>query len=106
MIEADLLLDAVVACCFFHVLEDGWTVGDGFVVPPGTKRITERVHVRIRTDAWIKKQTPGAAEPVPRLQNGIALRRAMFLQVITGTDSRQARTDDQHIHMFGGGERG
>src|SRR5207253_6940494 len=64
MPEADLLLHAVLARGVAHVLEDRGPVGDRLGVAPGAKDVAQRVHVRVRADAGVAEQVPGAADAV------------------------------------------
>src|SRR5687768_136170 len=101
MVEADLLIDTVIASRVSHILEDGGAIGDGLRLTPRTERIAERVHVRVGADAWIAEQIPGAADALATFEDGVAASRAVALQMIAGADAGQARADDQYIDMLG-----
>ncbi len=99
MAEVDLLVDAVFGGGLIEIVQDRRPVGDRLLAAPGPETIAERVHVRIRTNAGIAKQIPGAADGVARLENGKALVRAVALQVIGDADAGNASADDKHIMM-------
>src|SRR5690242_2325332 len=99
MVEANFLIDAVVACRVPDVFENGGAVGDRLRLAPRTERIAERIHVRIGADARIAEQIPGTADAVAAFENGVAAGRAVPLQVIAGADAGQTRADDDDIEM-------
>jgi hypothetical protein len=99
--KTDVLLDAVVLRGLANVVQDCRTRGNGLVVGPRLERIAEREHVRIRADAGIAEQIPGAADRCAPFQDRVALVRAFLLQVIGGADARKPGADDQHVDMFG-----
>ena len=99
--EADLALDAVLAGGLAHVVEDRRTVGDRLGLRPGPERVAEREHVRVRADARVAEQVPGAADVLARLEDRVGLAGALRLQLAAGADAGQAGADDQHVEMFG-----
>ena len=100
MVEADLLVDAVLGRGLADIVQDLRPVGDRLRLGPWLERIAEREHVGVGADAGIAEQVPGAADAVAALENGIALARAFVLQVKTRADAGQAGADDQHVEMF------
>src|SRR3546814_6500815 len=58
---------------------------------------TQCVHVAVRTDARITEKVPGAAKLFAALDEGEAMVGAIHLQMHGHADTRNARTDDQHI---------
>ena len=100
MVEADLLVDAVLGRGLAHIVQDPRPVGDRLRLGPRLERIAEREHVAVGADAGIAKQVPGAADAVAALQDDVALARAFLLQVIARADAGQAGADDQDVEMF------
>ena len=68
---------------------------------PGAKAISERVHIRIRTDAGITKEIPSAADGFAPLDDGDALIRAARTQIVGRRNAGKSGADDQHVHIFG-----
>src|SRR2546421_11393439 len=99
MVEANVLVDAIAFSGVAHVGEDRLAVGDRLRVLPGAERVAERVHVGVRADPGIAEQVPGPAAAAARLDDGVALLRALRLQVIRGADPRQAGAHDQDVDM-------
>ena len=102
MIEADVAVDAELLRGVAQVLQDVSPVGDRFGTLPGPEGIAEREHVRVRADARVAKQIPGAARRRSAFQNGVALALAFGLQSIGGADAGQAGANDQDIKMLWG----
>src|SRR4030095_6309945 len=69
-------------------------------VLPWPEGVAQRVHVGVRADAGIAEQIPGPAARPARLDDGVALARALVLQVPGGADTRQARAHDQDVEVF------
>ena len=105
MVEADLLVDAVLDRGLANVVQDVRPVGDRLRLGPRLERIAEREHVRVGADAGIAKQVPGAADAVAALEDGVALARAFLLQVIPRADAGKPGADDQDVEVFGGCDR-
>src|SRR5260370_10995465 len=101
MVEADLLVDAVVECGLADVVTDPRTVCDRLRLGPRLERIAEREHVRVGTDAGIAEQIPGAADAIATLEDRVALAGAFFLQMIARANARKAGADDQDVEVFG-----
>src|SRR4051812_43758441 len=57
-------------------------------------------HVRVRPDAGIAEQVPGATEIVPRLEHGVRAMRALRLESVGGPDAGQPGTDDEDVQML------
>ena len=100
VVEADLLVDAVVDRGLAHVVQNPRPVGDRLRLGPRFERIAERIHVGVGADAGIAKQVPGAADAVAPLEDHVALARAFLLQVIARADAGQAGADDEDVEMF------
>ena len=49
----------------------------------------------------IAEQVPGAADRVARLEDRVALARALGLQVVGGADPGEAGADDQDVEVLG-----
>ena len=88
------------------VVEDRGPVGDRLALLPGPEVVAEREHVRVRADARIAEQVPGAADGVARLEDRVGLARALRLEVAGGADAGEAGADDQHVDVFGCHRRG
>ena len=100
MVEADVLVDAVVDSGLAHVVQNPRSVGDRLRLGPRFERIAERIHVGVGADAGIAKQIPGAADAITPLEDDVALARAFLLQVIARADAGQAGADDEDVEMF------
>ena len=100
MAVADPGVDAVVARDLADVGQDRRAVGDRLGVLPRPEGVAQRVHVGVRADAGIAEQIPGAAAGLARLEDGVALARALVLQVPGRADARQARAHDQDVEVF------
>jgi hypothetical protein len=96
---ADILHDPVTLRRVGDVVQDRLAIGDRLGVLPRLERIAQRVHVGVRPHARIAEQVPGAADPLTRLQDDVALIRAAALQMTGGADTRQAGADHQHIEV-------
>ena len=67
---------------------------------PRPERVAEREHVRVRADAGVAEQVPGAADGVARLEDRVGLARGTRLDVVGGADARQAGADDEDVEVF------
>ena len=97
--EADVAADVGLVGSFADVAQDGRAIGNGLRLLPRLERVTQRVHVRIRAHAGVAEQVPSAADGVARLDDGVAVHGTLPLQVVRGTDARQAGADDQHVEQ-------
>jgi hypothetical protein len=100
MTEADVPVNAFIASGGRDVLADIIARRNGLGIGPGAERVAHGQHVRVRTDAGIAKQVPGATNPLPLLQNQVSLLWTKRLQVMARTDARQACAHDQDVKMF------
>ncbi len=98
--KADLLDYAVLLCGLDDVPADRLAVGDRRSARPRLEVVAEREHVRVRADAWIAEEVPGATEPVACLEDGESLLGALGLKAARCPDSGQACPDDQHVEMI------
>src|SRR5262249_26334004 len=64
------------------------------------KRIRHSEHVRIRTNAGIAEQIPGAADRCTIFKNDEGLIRALFAKVMGGGDAGQPGSHNQNVEMF------
>src|SRR5438309_744605 len=99
MVEADVLVYAVALSGVAHIREDRFAVCDRLRVLPRPERVAEGVHVGVRADPRIAEQVPGTPAAATRLEDGVALLRALRLQVIGSADPRQAGAHDQDVDM-------
>jgi hypothetical protein len=102
VVEADRLLDAVLASGVDDVAADRGPVGDRLRVGPRPEGVAEGEHVGVRPDARVAEQVPGAADRVPRLEDGEALVGALLAQVAGGTDTGETGPHDEDVEVFGG----
>ena len=99
MSETNLAIYSVDLRGVADIAANGGAVGDGCIRLPRSKRITERIHVRVGANVGIAKQIPGAADGVARLQNDVRFAGTISLQVISGIDARQSRADDDDVEV-------
>ncbi|MCY1294091.1 hypothetical protein D9M70_433730 [compost metagenome] len=95
--EADMLGDAGFLGGLADIGADRRPVGDGLGAAPGLEAVAQRVHVRVRADAGVAEQVPGAADGIAGFQDGVALAGAAHLQVARGANAGQAGAYDQDI---------
>ena len=100
VIEAEVPIDAEVVRRFSQVGQNVRPVRDGLGRLPGAERITQREHVGIGANSGIAKQIPGAADIAASFEDRIALAWAMSLQMVTGPNAGNARTDDQNVEVL------
>ncbi|PHK11687.1 hypothetical protein VF09_06710 [Nostoc linckia z9] len=100
VLVADMLVDAVIPGGLPQILLDRGAVSDGLGFLPGAEGEAQRVHVRIRSDAGIAEQVPGAAQIVAPFQDHIAFAGAQSLQVIAGIDPGNSCANHQHVDSF------
>src|SRR5258708_5773548 len=95
MVQADLLVDAVVGGGLADVIQNPRPIRDRLRLGPWLERIAQREHVAVGADAWIAEQIPGAADTVAALEDRIALAGAFLLQVVARADAGQPELPDQ-----------
>src|ERR1700754_4598154 len=100
MAVTNCLINTVLGGGITDVAEDGWAVGDGFGITPGTEAIAECEHIGIGSHARIPKQVPGAADHIPPFEDDETLPRALHLQMESRTNPRQPRPHNYYVHMF------
>ncbi len=103
VVETDVAVDAGLGRGVLDVLEDGVPVGNRLLAVPGPEGVPEGVHVRVRADAGVAEEVPGAADGVAGLEDGVGGPRALGLEVVGGTDPREPGSDDQDVEVFGQG---
>src|SRR3546814_244376 len=96
-VEADALANMALVDDAIEIVEDRRAVGDRLLMLPRFEDETQCVHVAVRTDARITEKVPGAAKLFAALDEGEAMVGAIHLQMHGHADTRNARTDDQHI---------
>ena len=87
MTKTDVLFDFVFLSSFADVVTDVVTVSDAFLVYPRFEFVTQSVHVRVRADARVAEQVPGATNSLTAFQNGEAFARAFFFHVAASTNA-------------------
>src|ERR1043166_7052062 len=100
MLVTDRLFDVELGGCLANVVEDRASIRNGFRITPRTERITERVHVRVGTDARITKQIPGAAQRVAAFEYDEILLRALTFQMAGRADPRQPCAHNYHVEVL------
>src|SRR5690606_12489624 len=100
MLEADVLVDAVLSGGLVHILPDRGPIGDGLLFRARLERIAEREHVAVRADAGIAKEIPGAAHVGAVLKDDVALVRTIALEEVAGADPGNARAHDHDVEML------
>src|SRR5262249_41849632 len=97
---ADVPVHAELGGRLLHVGEDRGTVRDRLGVTPGFEVVPQRVHVAVGPDAGIAKEIPGATHRRASLEDDVALRRAVSMEVHAGPDAGEAGADDQYVVVF------
>src|SRR5687767_9107668 len=100
MIEPDLFVYPVLASRFLDVVEYRRSIGDCFCISPRLEAVAQRVHVGVGAHAWVAEQVPRSADRAASLENCVALRRTVFLKMVSAADSREAGAYYQYIDMF------
>src|ERR1041384_7801998 len=100
MVIADRLIDFVFGGRVADVAENRRSIGHCLVVTPGTKAIPKRVHIGVRTNARIAKQTPRPTHPLAPFEYDETLRRTRLPQMASSPDPRQPRPNNDHIHVL------
>src|ERR1700752_553294 len=100
MAVTNCLINTVLGGGITDVAEDGWAVGDGCGITPGTEAIAEGEHIGIGSHARRPKRALGAPNPSPPLEVDKTLPRALHLQMESRTNPRQPRPHNYYVHMF------
>src|SRR5580698_1022840 len=100
MAKADVPVDAFIARRGSDVVANVLARRNRLWTAPRTERITHGQHVRIRPDAGIAEQVPGAPDPLALFEDDVAFVWTHFLQVMRGIDTAQSRTHDEDVEMF------
>ncbi len=82
-----------------QVVENLVRIGDRVVRSPRLELIAEGMQIRVRPDAGIAEQVPGAADRVATVHDREALTGLQGSQVMTHPEAGDAGTDDQHIDV-------
>ena len=93
-------VDAALAGGVADVAQDRGAVGDRLRLGPRPEAVAERVHVGVGADPGVAEEVPGAADPLARLEDRVALAGTALLQVMGGADAREPGADDQHVDML------
>ena len=99
MVVADVRREVVLVDDLAHVGEDLVGLGDR-LAPPRLEDIAERVEIAVGSDAGIRVRDPGPAEAVLGFEHGERRARQVTLDVDRGSDSGDARADDQDIEVL------
>ena len=100
MAVADVRLDPVLDRGLFDVGLDRRAVGDRLRRPPGLEPEAQGEHVRVRPDARVFEQVPGAAQVGAAFEDGVALCRAAFLQVPGRAHAGDAGAHDEDVKVL------
>src|SRR5215470_18000203 len=100
MMKSDVFVDALLTCRIGYVLADQITVRNGLRGVPGTKCIGHSEHIRVRTDAGISEQIPGAAYGSAVFKNDKRFVRALHAQVMSSIDAGEPSPHNQNVEMF------
>ena len=93
-------VDAVFFCGVANVLQDIGAIGYRLAARKRLKAVSERVHVRVATDARIPKKIPCATRCLPALQDDHGLAGAIFPEPARSADAGQASADNDHVEIF------
>ena len=94
----DVVLDAVFARRLSDVFANRRTIGQHLERVPGPELVSKAEHVGIGPNAGITEQIPGAAQPLPALDNRKAHARALLGHVASHADTGQAGPDDEYVN--------
>ena len=97
---ADVPVDLVLDRGLVDIGLDVGAVGDRLRRAPGLEPEPEGEHVRVRPDARVFEQVPGAAQVGAAFEDRVALGRAAFLQVPRRADPRDAGAHDDHVKVL------
>ncbi len=101
VVEADLAVDAVLACRFADVVEDRRTVGDRLLSQPRFECVPEGVQVGVGADTRIAEEVPRPADRVTRLEDGEGALWVLLLQVVGHADAGDTGAHDDHVEVVG-----
>ena len=77
MVQPNLGLNRMFVCCLMQIVQDRGPVGNGLGLGPRFEREAQRVHVRVRSNAWITEQVPCAANGRATFKNRVAFAGAL-----------------------------
>jgi hypothetical protein len=96
-VEADVLLDAVLARGLGQVLADVIALGDVLGARPRLVGIAQREDVAVGPDTGIAVDVPRAADPCPPFQHRVGQLRVLLVDAVGRADPGDARADDQNV---------
>src|SRR6202000_3528562 len=79
---------------------DRGAVGDRFRRTPRLEPEPQSEHVRVRSDAGVFEQIPGATQVVAALQDRVALSGAAVLQMPGRAHTGDTGADDDHVDVL------
>src|SRR5882757_3521475 len=94
-----MAIDAIGFRRLSKVTQDRGAIGDRCGIVPWAERVAESRHVRVRANARIAKEIPGATDRVARFQDGERRSRPLPDKMAGRSDSGQARADDENVEM-------
>ena len=101
-LETDMRGHAIFLGGFLHIALDRGAVGQDLGLAPGPELVAKGRHVRIRADARIAEQIPGAADGLAPLQHRVGLALELAGDVAGSADAGQAGANNQNIKIMTG----
>ena len=98
--EANMPVDSEFLRGVDDITADRLAIGDGAIARPGVEGKAQRIHVRIRTDARIAEQIPGAADRIARFEDRVALAGAFGGNAVARIDTGKPSAHDQDIETL------
>ena len=100
--KADMAANVVFIGGFVDVVTNQVAVGNDFRLGPRLEVVAKGEHVRVRANARVTKQIPGAADGVTAFQNHEGLVRAVLAQMHGSANAGQAGANDDHVYGIDG----
>jgi hypothetical protein len=97
--ETNVAIDAIGFRRFNEIAQDRGSVSDRLRIVPGKKRVAERRHIRVGTNARIAKKVPGAPDRISRFEDGKSRLRPLPNKMAGCSDSRQTGADDKNVEV-------
>ena len=98
-VETNVLTDGIFVGGLVHIGEDGRSIGNGLLRPPGLEVVAEGMHIAVRPNTRVAIEIPCSPDGIATLEDRVGLPRAFLLQVIGRTDSREARAHNHDVKM-------
>src|SRR5690606_35138986 len=98
--EADVAIDPALGDCVVQVLAYLLAAAEMLRSRPGAERVGEGVHPRVRADAGVAEEIPGAADSLTGLDHRIAQAWVVLAELTGHRDAGDPGTDDDYIHVL------